>query len=735
MSLLRRDILKLLGLSTSGLVVPVIYAQPQNAHNGAPPNEGFDATPFLHLAPSGQLTFVFPRAEMGQGAIHGLTTIVAEELQLDPHTIEVVQAPADPERYGNPVIFGIQITGGSTSLIAHYDPLRQAGAQMRTALLMAASADLAVPLDSLALVQGRVVTPDTEIPWGRFCRTAASQPLPTNALPVAPAQWRQLGQSSVRIDSAAKATGTATFGTDIDFDNLHRAVVVRGPVIDSRVTSFNRDEVLTLPGITDVIEIFSGVAIVGTQKWYVDKAAKALKVEWDAPAPLRDSQSANLAQSFAELADRKEGVEVHKEGEPQALLNGAQTITRDYYAPYLAHATMEPMSVTVRIEDEQCDIWTGTQAPDIVQAMAVSKLDIAPENVRVHNCMLGGGFGRRTNTDYIREGLEIAQQVNKPVQCIWTREDDLRNDYYRPAALVRYQAALSETGKLSALKATHVGPQIMQYSAVDLAQAKTAEYLPEGLARWVGKRMSQIVTNHFAPDESTVEGLLGDYDYEHKASYHVQTDPGLRLGYWRSVGHSYTAFAKECLMDELATDLGEDPIAFRLRHLRDNPRLAGVLQEVAAAANWQQRRNQGEWVGVAAHTSFGTAVAQIARVELIDAEVRVTDVWCAIDCGLAVNPDVVRAQMESGILFGLSAALWGDITLVDGAVQESNFHNYRIARMHETPRITVRIINSADRPLGGVGEPGTPPIAPAIANAIYQGTQQRLRALPLRPAV
>ena len=735
MNMRRRTVLKALGLGTGGFAlgipgISMLRAADEQQSDG----DGFRPDAFLHLAEDGVLSFVFPRAEMGQGSYHGLATIVAEELEIDPSKLRVLQAPADTENYRNPLVFNLQVTGGSTAIVAHYEQLRQCAATMREALLQAAAADTDHARSSLRLEDGFVHGPDgNAIPWQNFAATAANSPLPS-ATPKSPKDFRFLGAEQPRIDALAKSTGTAVYGLDIELEGMLRAVVVRSPVFGGEVTGYNADDVLAMPGVTHVVEVHSGVAVVAEQLWFARKGAEALKVDWEFPETLSSTNSADLPALFRAAAEDEDGQTVLEEGDAQAkLAESDRVFEREYFAPYLAHATMEPMTVAIDLSEDGCDLWTGTQGPDGAQAIVRSKTGLSKEQVRIHNCMLGGGFGRRGSTDYIREAVEVAQEIKRPVHVVWSREDDLQTDYYRPASLMKMRAAVDSSGRVSALEGTRVGPQINTYFMRDLAQIMTAGVLPESFARWLGRTAGGIVTNNFSPDPSSVEGLVEDYDIEDRAAYQVTVDPGLRLGFWRSVGHSYSAFAKESLLDEIANNTGQDPVALRLAQLEHNPRLAGTLRAVASAADWEARRGAGEAVGVASHSSFGTAVSEIALIAMDDGKIRVRKVWCAVDCGYAINPNVVRAQMESGIIYGLSAALHGEITLQAGQVQQTNFDNYPVTRIDEAPEIEVIIVNSSDRPLGGAGEPGTPPIAPAVANAVFAATGQRLRSLPLRP--
>lgn len=730
----RRDLLKILGLAGAGLMVNV--SLPSFGQQARSNDTGFDANAFLHLSAEGVLSFVFPRAEMGQGAFHGLTSLIAEELNVGITHINVLQAPADPKRYGNPVMpANMQMTGGSTSMIAHYQPLRQAAANMRMALINAAAEQLGVAITEVTLDQQQIWVAGHPYPWGDFTAVAATRAVPANAPVKSAANFSTLGKPSQRIDALSKSTGTAVFGIDIELDNLHRAVVVRCPVLGGRVKRANTEAVAAFKGVVGVYVISTGVAVVAEHFWDAKKAAQALQIEWSHPHPLASVNSADLAAQFAEIGAQQRGKKAHEQGDETAVFASAsEAWTADYYTPYLAHATLEPPNCTVRLTDDRCDVWTGTQAPDIAAGITMSMTDLSPEQVHIHNQMLGGGFGRRGGSDYIIEAVEIAQASGLAIQLVWSREDDIRNDYYRPPSLMRMRASVDADGRLASWGCQRIGPQTTPHLLPEILQGVSGDVLPPAIGRWLG-RTGGTMMDLFSIDDSSVEGLFGDYEIPNQSIYQVTEDPGLRLGFWRSVGHSFTAFGKECFLDEVIQQRGEDPIEFRLQHLQNNPRLAGVVSAVAALADWRKIRDSGRHFGVAAHTCFGTSVAEIAEISISSSgAIKVERVWCAVDCGYAVNPDIVRMQMESGIVFGLTAALYGEINLVDGQVQESNFHDYPLLRMNESPAIEVVIVNStdADVPLGGVGEPGTPPIAPAVANAVFAATGQRLRALPLR---
>lgn len=727
----RRDLLKLMGLSTAGLVVGCTLPSASAVAVG---QDGWQHDAFLHLDSTGLLTFVMPRAEMGQGISHGLTTLVAEELTIDPAKINVQQAPADAA-YGNPLFPGnLQGTGGSTSMLAHFEGLRQAAATMRSMLLTAAASDLAADPGVLTLEEGYVVFGHDHHPWGRFVAAAADIPAPEK-VPLKPAsEYRYIGMRSPRIDAVEKSVGTAKFGIDVDFEGLHRAVVVRCPVIGGKPESHNGEAIAQAPGVRAVLAIYDGVAVVADTLWHAKSAASKLEVNWEYPEPLRTTDSVKLRVDMAIAAANSAGKTAVDEGDVDTAFESADAVIEaEYWAPYLAHATMEPMNCTVRLSADRCDVWTGNQAPGLIQKTVMTLVDLSADQVFIHNQYLGGGFGRRTTTDMVQEAVEIAKETGLAVQVVWSREDDMRNDYYRPASLMRYRGAITQ-GSLSALSVQRTGPNIMPYFLGEVMDDMTIDLLPAGVGRFLGSAGSWLL-NAATVDDSSVEGLVEDYHgVTSRSVHHVRYDPGLRLGFWRSVGHSFSAFGKESFIDEAAYAAGVDPIAFRLAHLGDNPRMRAVLEQVAMLSDWNNRRSRNEAIGIACHTSFNTAVAQVAKVEILGDQIAVTEVWCAADLGLVVNPSVVESQMQSGIIFGLSAALWGEITLRQGEVVQGNFNDYRVARMREAPKIHVTLVNAtgADAPLGGAGEPGTPPIAPAVANAVFAATSTRLRELPLK---
>jgi isoquinoline 1-oxidoreductase beta subunit len=727
----RRTFLKATGAAAVGLVVGIVVTR-DRSDPFAKREAAFEPDAFLQITADNVINFYLPHSEMGQGVYTGLVTLIAEELDVPPGVVQVHHAKAHPD-FVNPA-FGFQGTGGSTTMLARYIPLRQAGANARAQLLAAAAVQLDTTATSLSTRNGNVLHGDQSFPYGDFASTAAD----IDAIEDAPlkdvADFRYIGKDGLRLDAAVKTDGSAQFGIDIEVADMYRAVLVRSPVIGGRpIATKNKDVVTEMPGVTDVVSIYNGVAVVAEQYWQAKQAAAALEMEWELPSPLKDYSSEQLRAEFAVALTEEEGKDVERVGEGVEALSSAHTVVEaTYWAPYLHHATMEPMNCVARIADGQCEVWTGTQSPGMARGLAAIQAGLAKRNVQINSTFLGGGFGRRGAPDYVPEAVAIARESGKAIQLIWSREDDMRNGYYRCASLTHLSGGLDEDGQLQTWAVKAVGPPTMAYFLDDMLDSVLPAAMPDGVVDWMSK-LGYGVFGDMIMDPPSVEGFLVDYDAPNKQLHHVAKDPGLRLGFWRSVGHSFTAFFKESFMDELALAANRDPVAFRLAHTGNNPRLTKVINKVAAVSNWGSTPESGQHRGFAAHTSFGTAVAQVAEVSVTDGRIKVSKVYCAVECGLAVNPDIVKANIESAVIYGMTAALYGDITIKDGAVQQSNFHDYPILRMNESPEIEVHIVPGDGEP-SGVGEPGLPPIAAAIGNAVFAATGKRLRELPFKLA-
>ncbi|NKC11389.1 MAG: molybdopterin-dependent oxidoreductase [Gammaproteobacteria bacterium] len=730
LELTRRKFLWTAGIVGAGLVVGYSMTGTRPLPIGRE-SGGLIPSAFLQITPDNIIRFYCPRDEMGQGVTTGLATLIGEELDVHPADLKIELAGVHAD-YSNPE-FGVQATGGSTSMRVHFMPLRQVAADVRKLLLQAASADLDMPVSALQTERAHILAGGKRFPYGQFVATAQSLELPQDT-PLKPkAGWRYIGREFARIDGIAKSTGAAIFGIDVDLPDLHRAVVKRSPVAGGTLARLDAAKARAMPGVTHVLPISTGVAVVAKQFWQAKKAAEALDVTWDQP-PLASVSTADLKADYARALDTEQGQSTAERGDPERGFKAARHIIEsDYWAPFLAHAPMEPMNAVVRIGDGIADVWSGTQGAAGAQGLVARQLGFAREQVRIHSTYSGGGFGRRGTLSHVIEAAEVAQASGEPIQLIWTREDDIRSGVYRPASLMRVKAGVDGNGTVRAWEAKRVGGNIMP----DVLNVALPAFLPTAVPHtaigWIAGAADKAFAD-WTVDRSSVEGFYGDYDFPNQVVRHVTREHGLPLSFWRSVGHSYTAFAKESALDELAHQAKMDPVALRIANSNDNPRLQNVVK-IAGERLRGMRLGDGRAIGMAAHGSFFSYVAQLAEVS-VEAEagrIRVHKVTCVVDCGQAVNPDIVRAQMEGAVMYGLTAALHGNLELDNGAIRESNFHDYPILRMDEAPEVDVIIVDS-DEPPSGVGEPGLPPIAPAVANAVFAATGQRLRSLPLKLA-
>ena len=680
---------------------------------------------FVQISPDNQVVFYCPRDEMGQGVTTGLTTLVAEELDVDPTAfiVELAGAHAD---YANPA-FGTQGTGGSTSTAAHFEQLRQVGADVRALIINAAASDLALPTSALSTDNGFVLANGERHPYGKFVTTAATLEVPTETPLKSPTEFKYIGSDFPRLDGVQKSTGTAIYGIDIDVPGMHYSVVQRPPVAGGTVKTLDDSSARDMTGVIDVVPVATGIAVVAEKYWQAKKAAAALEISWDLP-PLAQVSTTSLRADYEEGLS-EDGESADENGDTvAALANAAHTIDSTYWAPHLAHAPMEPMSAVVHVRNGEADVWTGSQSPGAVQGLVARHAGLDVANVRSHQTYLGGSFGRRATLHHVIEATQISMATGKPIHLLWSREDDIRNGVVRPASLMNIRAGVDANGKVDAWQAKRVGGNITPETLKN-ALPGLLPNVPEGVIDWV-VGLSNSAFDGWVVDGSSVEGLFEDYDLPNRKVTHVTKDHGLPLTFWRSVGHSYTAFAKEIAMDELALLAELDPVQFRIDNLDNNPRLRGVVK-AARDAMAKMQPAAGRFLGFAAHGSFGSYVAEVAEVSIENGIVKVHNVLCAVDCGIAVNPDVIRAQMEGAVMYGLTAALHGNLELDGGVIQQSNFHDYPILRMNEAPAVEVIIVASNEAPTG-VGEPGLPPIAPAVANAVFKATGQRLRSLPLK---
>jgi len=694
----RREFLRTSGAAGAALVIGIRLPT-----QGAGP---FAPNAWLRIGADESVLVLVDRSEMGQGVATSLPMLLAEELEADWTKVRLEFAPAARE-YFNP-LFGMQGTGGSTSVRAAWTPLRQAGAAAREVLIAAAAQTWGVDRATCRAERGAVTHEPTRrrLTYGRLVGRAAALPVPTDVPLKSPKDWRIVGKPTKRLDTPPKVTGAAQFGIDVRVPGLLVAVVARSPVFGGKMKTFDAAAAKAVPGVRHVVPISSGVAVLADGYWPAKKGRDALKVEWD-DGPNATVSSASISRLFSERAAQPGAVARHDGDPDRGLAGAAQTIEATYEMPFLAHATMEPMNCTAHVRADGVDVWAPTQFQTMAQQVGASIGGVPPEKVRVHTTYLGGGFGRRFELDFIQEALEASKAGGgAPVKVIWSREDDTRHAQYRPANYHRMRAGLDGGGRPVAWTHRIVAPSIMARVFPDTVKDGLDGEAVEG-----GKEMAYGVPN-----------VHVDY---------VLTDTGIPVGFWRSVNNSFNAFAVETFIDELAAAAKADPYEYRRGLLANAPRHRGVLELAATKAAWGTPLPAGRARGIAVHKSFESFVAEVAEVSVSPAgDVRVHRVVCAVDCGMYVNPDTIEAQMQSGIVYGLTAALKGAITIDRGRVQQGNFHDYPMLRMDEMPVVEVHIVPSTEAP-GGVGEPGTPPIAPAVANAIFAATGKRIRKLPI----
>lgn len=704
-ALSRRDFFRVGAVAAAGSGLVLGVSLPHRHARFSSPGT-FAPNAFVRIGTDGAVTVMVGYSEMGQGIMTAVPMLVAEELEVDWTTVRFESAPSE-RAYYNP-LFGMQGTGGSTTVRASWEPMRRAGAVAREMLIAAAAQTWGVDRATCRAENGAVAHPSSgrRLTYGELATAAAAVPVPEN-VPLKPSSaWRVIGRPMKRLDAPLKVTGRAEFGIDVRLPGLLVAVVARCPVFGGRVRSFNAARARALPGVRHVVQISSGVAVVADGYWPAKKGQDALSVTWDEGANANVS-SAGITQLYAGLARNPGAVARHEGDAAAALAAAARRVEATYEVPYLAHATMEPMNCTAHVRRDGCDIWAPTQFQTASQGKAAEITGLRPETIAVHTTMLGGGFGRRAELDFVSDAVETSKAVGAPVKVIYSREDDIQHDYYRPATYNTLAGALDDSGWPVAWTHRIVGPSIFS------------------------RIFPQFVRNGI--DDSSVEGAANlPYAIPNIQVDYVMRETGVPVGFWRSVGNSQNAFIKESFLDELAAAGGKDPVELRRRLLANQPRHLGVLELAASRAGWGSPLPAGRARGIAVHESFGSYVAEVAEVSVAaDGTPTVHRVVCAVDCGTVVNPLTVEAQMESGIVYGLSAALHGEITIDRGRVVQSNFHDYAPLRMSEVPRVEVHIVPSTEAP-GGVGEPGTPPIAPAMCNAIFAATGRRIRRLPIR---
>ncbi len=714
----RRDFLKSTGtLSAAALTIGFQWFAPARRAEAAGAPGFFTPNAFVSIGPDGAVTVIAKHLEMGQGAYTGIATVLAEELDADWAQVRVESAPANAKLYTN-LAFGMQGTGGSSSMRNSWAQLREAGAKARVMLIQAAAADWQVPVAELTTDKGVVhhAASGRQLSYGALAGRAAALPVPDQVSLKDPKDFRLIGRKIPRVDVAAKSDGTAQFALDVVLPGMRVALIKRAPLFGATVRSFDATAATQVPGVVKVVQIHNGVAVVAKGFWAAKQGRDALTVEWD-DAQAEKRSSAEIMAEYRQLAGGP-GATARTVGAARpALEEAAHRMSASYEFPYLAHAPMEPLDAVVRLTADRCEIWTGDQFQTVDQGNAAKAAGLDPGQVSIHTLFAGGSFGRRANvgSDYIVEAVAIARACGAdgtPIKLQWTREDDLHGGLYRPMYFHKLEAALNAKRELVAWRHVIVGQSIMSGGPFEVM-------IKDGV------------------DPTSVEGAANiAYDIPNMDVSLVTTRNPVPALWWRVVGSSHTTFAVESFIDEVAHAAGQDPFEFRRSLLVHEPRMQAVLELAAEKAGWHKGPlPKGKGRGIAVAEAFKTYVAQVAEVS-VDAAGKLTvdRVVCAVDCGIAINPDVITAQMEGGIGFGLGAVRFGAITLDKGKVEQNNFDGYRVLRINEMPKVEVHIVPSGEAPTG-VGEPGVAPVGPAVANAIFAATGQRIQLLPFPEAI
>jgi isoquinoline 1-oxidoreductase beta subunit len=717
----RRDFLKSAGgVGALALTIGFEWAGPARRALAAPvaPPAGATFAPnaFLRIGADNTVTVIAKHVEMGQGAYTGIATVVAEELDADWARIRVESAPADAKRYANLAFGTIQGTGGSSAMANSWTQLREAGGKARAMLLTAAAQEWQVPVAELTVEQGTVyhAGKKRQATFGALVAKAATLPVPETVQLKDPKDFKLIGGHAPRVDAVAKSDGTAQFTIDVALPGMLVALLKRPPLFGATVKSFDAAPAAAVPGVVKVVQVPGGVAVVAKSFWAAKQGRDALIVQWD-DSKAEKRSSAQLLEEYRRLAEQP-ALSARKDGDAaQAIKDSARKVSATYEFPYLAHAPMEPLDAVVKLTANSCEIWAGDQFQTLDQANAAHTAGLDPQQVSIHTLYAGGSFGRRANvgSDYIVEAVSIAKAYGAdgtPIKLQWTREDDIRGGLYRPMYFHTLEAGLDDKGHLNGWRHVIVGQSIM-----------------------AGGAFAGMIKN--GVDPTSVEGASTiAYAIPNISVDLATTKTGVPVLWWRVVGSSHTTYAVEAFIDEVAHAAGEDGFTFRRKLLEHEPRMKAVLELAADKAGWSTPLPPGKGRGIAVAEAFKTFVAQVAEVSVDkDGQIKVDRVVCAVDCGTPINPDIIAAQMEGGIGFGLGAALYGAITLKDGRVEQDNFNSYRVLRMNEMPKVEVHIVPSAEPPTG-VGEPGVAPLGPAVANAIFAATGKRNYVLPFSKA-
>lgn len=665
----------------------------------------FSPNAWLRITSDNRITVICGSSEMGQGVLTAIPQLMAEELDADWADVHVEQAPVSTA-FNNPA-FGMQATGGSTTVRGHWDVMRNAGATARAMLVAAAAEQWKVPVAECRTAMGEVVhSSGKKLSYGTLAEAASRQKPPEKVALKDPKDFKIIGQRKKRLDTVGKTNGTTQYGIDVNLPGMLVAVMARAPLPGAKVVKVDDTGAKAVKGVQQVITLPSGVAVLASGYWAAKKGRDALKVDWDLGEKTGLS-SAKVTEMLTEAAS-KPGAVAKQEGSADAKAD--RMVEATYEAPYLAHACMEPMNCTAWVKPEGVEIWAGTQSQGPVQGILSQVASVEPGKVKVNTMMLGGGFGRRFAPDFVIDATLLSKMSGAPVKLIYSREDDMAAGFYRPASVAKFTGGLSADGKATLLKVGVGSPSIMAASGfMKIPESGVDSFAMEGIA------------DH-------------PYDMANQRIDYGRQEPGPNVWFWRSVGHSQNIFFMEGFIDEMAVAAGKDPYEFRRSMLDKQPRYKQVLEVAAQKAGWGSPLPAGVFRGIAVAQSFGSYVAEVAEVSINDdGSPKVHRVVAAVDCGMTVNPTIIERQIEGAIVYGLSAALYGKITLKDGRVEQGNFNDYPVLRLNEMPKVEVHIVASTEKP-GGIGEPGTPPIAPAVANALFAATGKRLRSLPFDTA-
>jgi isoquinoline 1-oxidoreductase beta subunit len=665
----------------------------------------FEPNVWVKITPDDTVTIMLSQLEMGQGVMTSMPMLLAEELDLDFSKIKTEWVPADP-KYGNPNFGGAQLTAGSNSVRGMWKILRQSGATARTMLISAAAQTWNVPANTISTDKGEVIhkASGRRLKYGALVDKAATLPVPKEVALKNPKEFHLLGQSTPRLDIPEKVNGKAVFGMDVKRPGMLIARVVKCPVFGGKVESFNADKAKAVPGVRNVVKISSGVAVVADNYWAASKGAQALEVKWNEGA-LANLNSADIMKKYASLAEQPGKVARNDGDASAAIKNNPKAFERVFEVPFLAHACMEPMNCTADVRSDRCDVWVPTQGQTASHEAAVAASGLPGKAVNIYTTYLGGGFGRRGEADFVTDAVETSKAVGKPVKVIWTREDDIQHDYYRPVTYVRMWGEVDASGK----------PGVFMQRMVQQSLLKRLGPLPpDGVDR--------ISVDGSATLPYAIPNIRVEY---------IESDPGIPYGFWRSVGASVQGYVVEAFIDEMATAAGKDPYQFRRDLLSKAPRHRAVLDLVAEKSGWGKPLPAGHGRGIAVMEAFGSIVGQVAEVSVTNNTIRIHKIWCAVDTGWVINPDTIKAQMEGGTLYGLTAALKGEITIQNGRVMQHHFNDYQMIRHAEAPEVEVHIVPSTEEP-GGIGEPSTALAAGALVNAVAAVTGKRIYKLPIK---